>query len=176
MQISKRLVGGAVELKIEGRLDVYWADHLRAAVDQEIRDGSHHLRLDLSEVAFLSSAGIGVLVRFYRDLKSIHGSFAVSSCSNSVLKILELSKLDKLLVLRPGAAPAGEAAPEAAPAVREVERSGVLYELYPLSRGATLECRPFGDARRLGDGFRKEDCRTMQFPDGTFAFGLGALG
>src|SRR5262249_23723771 len=47
---------------------------------------------------------------------------------------------------------------------------------YPLSRGATLECRPFGDARRLGDGFRKEDCRTMQFPDGTFAFGLGALG
>src|SRR5262245_47929313 len=105
MQITKRQGDGAVELKVEGRLAVYWADHLAAAVDQEIRDGSHHIRLDLSEVAFLSSAGIGVLVRFYRDLKSIHGSFAVSNCSPNVLKILELSKLDKLLVARPGAAP-----------------------------------------------------------------------
>jgi anti-anti-sigma factor len=180
MQITKRLSGETVELKVEGRLDVYWAEHLAAAVDQEIRDGVHHIRLDLSEVAFLSSAGIGVLVRFYRDLKSIHGSFALFNCSPHVLKTLELTKLDKLLVARPAAGPtAGEAQPSAAPsapAVRQIERSGVLYELYPLSAEGKLECRPFGDPRRLRGGFRKEHCRTMQFPDCTFAIGLGALG
>jgi anti-anti-sigma factor len=180
MQITKKLSGEAVELKVEGRLDVYWADHLAAAVDQEIRDGVHHIRLDLSEVAFLSSAGIGVLVRFYRDLKSIHGSFALCNCSHHVLKILELTKLDKLLVARPGAGTAaGEARPGAAPpaaAARQIERAGVLYEIYPLSAEGKLECRLFGDPRRLRGGFRKEHCGTMQFPDCTFAIGLGALG
>ena len=37
MQITKRFIGETIELKVEGRLDVYWADHLAAAVDQEIR-------------------------------------------------------------------------------------------------------------------------------------------
>src|SRR5438477_13068739 len=99
MQISKRLIGQTVELKIEGRVDGYWSDHLAAAVDQEIRQGSHHIQLDLSQVAFLSSAGIGTLVRLYKDLKSIQGSFAVSNCSRMVLKVLELSKLVELLVV-----------------------------------------------------------------------------
>src|SRR2546429_726598 len=98
MQITKRSIGKTIELRVEGRLDVYWADHLAAAVDQEIRQGSHHIRLDLSPVAFMSSAGIGVLVRFYRELNSIQGSFAISKCSQGVRQILEISKLDVLLV------------------------------------------------------------------------------
>src|SRR5205814_8932568 len=98
MKITKRLIGHTLALKIEGRVDGYWSDHLAAAVDQEIRQGSHHIQLDLSQVAFLSSAGIGTLVRLYKDLKSIQGSFAVSNCSGIVLKVIELSKLEDVLV------------------------------------------------------------------------------
>src|SRR5438477_9552398 len=97
MQITKRLIGQTVELKIEGRVDGYWSDHLAAAVDEEIRHGSHHIQLDLSQVAFLSSAGIGMLVRFYKDLKSIQGSFVVSRCSTIARKALQLSKLEDVL-------------------------------------------------------------------------------
>ena len=75
MQITKRFRGETVELKIEGRVDGYWADHLAEAVDQEIRQGSHHIQVDLSQVTFLSSAGIGTLVRLYKELKSVQGSF-----------------------------------------------------------------------------------------------------
>src|SRR5205085_11518008 len=100
MEITKQLRGETVELKIQGRVDGYWADHLAAAVDQEIRHGSHNIQLDLSQVAFLSSAGIGTLVRLYKDLKSIQGSFAVSNCSRSVLKVLQLSKLEDILIAK----------------------------------------------------------------------------
>src|SRR5205814_5693483 len=105
MQITKQLRGETVELKVEGRVDSYWADHLAAAVDQEIRQGSHQIQLDLSQVAFLSSAGIGTLVRLYKDLKSIQGSFAVSNCSRNVLKVIQLSKLEDLLVAQPAPEP-----------------------------------------------------------------------
>jgi len=184
MQITKRLIGQTVELKIEGRVDGYWSDHLAAAVDQEIRQGSHHIQLDLSQVAFLSSAGIGTLVRLYKDLKSIQGSFAVSNCSGVVLKVLELSKLVDLLVAQPAPEPLSDeisgnfvAEARVAESIRQVERSGTVYEVYPLAPDAKLDCRRLGDATLLErSGFAEEHCRIMQFSDSAFAFGLGALG
>src|SRR5437762_4796682 len=177
MQITKRLIGQTVELKIEGRVDGYWSDHLAAAVDQEIRQGSHHIQLDLSQVAFLSSAGIGTLVRLYKDLKSIQGSFAVSNCSRNVLKVIQLSKLEDLLVEKTisGFFATNEAR-KSAPTL-QIERSGTVYEVYPLAPESKLECRRLGDASMLERcGFGKEHCRTMQFSDSAFAIGLGALG
>jgi anti-anti-sigma factor len=184
MQITKRLIGQTVELKIEGRVDGYWSDHLAAAVDQEIRQGSHHIQLDLSQVAFLSSAGIGTLVRLYKDLKSIQGSFAVSNCSGIVLKVLELSKLVDLLVAKPAPEPLSDkisgnfvAEARVAGSIRQVERSGTVYEVYPLAPDAKLDCRRLGDATPLErSGFAEAHCRIMQFSDSAFAFGLGALG
>jgi len=137
MQITKGLIGETVELMVEGRIDGYWADHLAAAVDQEIRQGSHHIQLDLSQVVFLSSAGIGTLIRLYKDLKSIQGSFAVSNCSRIVLKVLELSKLVDLLVAKvpPESLPTNAATESsevegAAPrSIKQIERSGTIYEV-----------------------------------------------
>src|SRR5438477_5742825 len=172
MQISKRLIGQTVELKIEGRVDGYWSDHLAAAVDQEIRQGSHHIQLDLSQVAFLSSAGIGTLVRLYKDLKSIQGSFAVSNCSGVVLKVLELSKLVDLRVAQPAPEPLSDeisgnfVAEAVAESIRQVERSGTVYEVYPLAPDAKLDCRRLGDATLLErSGFAEEHCRIMQISD-----------
>ncbi len=185
MQITKRLSGETVELKVEGRVDGYWADHLAAAVDQEIRQGSHHIQLDLSQVAFLSSVGIGTLVRLYKDLKSIQGSFSVSNCSRNVLKVIQLSKLEDVLVAKvmPESLPTNESRQSfavEAPAptsIRQVERSGTIYEVYPLDPESKLECRRLGDATLLERcGYAKQHCRTMQFSDSAFAIGLGALG
>src|SRR5262249_3702045 len=168
-----------VELRILGRVDGYWADHLAAAVDEEIRQGSHNIQLDLSQVAFLSSAGIGTLVRLYRDLKSIHGSFAVSNCSRTVLKVLQLSKLEDILVAKvSGVASTTDARPAEAPAaLRKVERSEAIYEVYALTPEAKLDWQQIGEPGPLETcSFDKEHCRTLQFSDSTFAIGLGALG
>jgi len=176
----KQLRGATVELKIHGRVDGYWADHLVAAVNHEIRQGSHDIQLDLSQVGFLSSAGIGALVRLYKDLKSIQGSFAVSNCSRNVLKVLQLSKLEDVLVAKTPAValPMQPSPPIEAPAApRKIEFREGIYELYPLAPEANLECERFGDASKLEScGFGKEHCRTVQFSDSTFAIGLGALG
>ena len=97
MEIQKRFGTDVIELTIKGRLDGYWADRLASALEGEIREGSHHIRLDLSEVAFLSSAGVGILVKFYKQLKNIQGSLAVSKSSKQVRKILEISGLKEVL-------------------------------------------------------------------------------
>lgn len=176
MEISKQARGAVVELKIEGRLDGYWADHLAAAVDREIRQGSHHIQLDLSKVFFLSSAGIGTLVRLYKDLNSIQGSFAVFNCSRNVLKVLQLSKLEDILVAK-ASPPASTESPSDVPSISKAERNGAAFELYPLVGPSGFECRILGEPNLLRQsGFSKENCHTEQFSDSAVAIGLGALG
>ncbi len=184
MQITRRERGKIVELLVEGRMDVYWAEHLAKAVQEQIRHGSHHIRLNLSQVPYLSSAGIGILVRLHRELKNIHGSFAVVDCSPTALKALQITNLQNLLVATGRAADEGraDATPQDSPALaatvgRRLEANGAVYEVFSLDPAAAVQCRRIGNAGLLRQkAYRASDCRAVQFPEGSFAIGLGALG
>ena len=181
MQITKRQSGKIVELLVEGRMDVHWSEHLAAAVREEMRQGSHHVQLDLSRVPYLSSAGIGVLVRLHQEFRSIQGSFAVANCSAIALKSLEITNLADLLVAKgPAAASDAEETqiPEPGPeADKRFQRSGANYEVFSLRPDATVVCRTIGNPGSLEQsGFNKDCCHTLQVSEGTFAVGLGALG
>jgi anti-anti-sigma factor len=189
MEITKHHAGDLVELEVQGRLDGYWADHLASALDEAIRQGSHHVRLDLSQVAFLSSAGIGILVKFYNQLKGIQGSLAVSKSSEQVRKVLEVSGLKDVLLAKVAPAPepsigaegaqraAARKLPFASKPMAQIEEPGVMFDVYALAPESRLRCHVVGDPSLLeGCRFRKEHCQTMEFPDSTFAIGLGALG
>ncbi len=182
MEIMVETSGEAKKLKVKGRLDGYWADHLAKAVEEEIHRGSHHLLLDLSEVVFLSSAGIRVMVKYYRQLREIQGSLAVSEASEPVKKVLEISKLTGVLFAggstESAVAAPSEPAPALAPATGvHLEAHGAAFDVFPCTPGAKLKYRLVGDPNLLrGCRFRKDSCRTVQFPESTFGIGLGALG
>src|SRR5262245_17428143 len=93
MEITRQQMGDVLELKIEGRLDGYWADHLLHALEDVIRGGARHLRLNLAAVTYLSSAGIRVLARTHKQLSGIQGSFSVTEPSGAVRSILQLMGL-----------------------------------------------------------------------------------
>src|SRR5712692_1156746 len=97
MEVTKVHTGDSLEVRVKGRLDGYWADHLAAALEQSIRDGAHRIRLNLSEVPYMSSAGIGVVVKFYKQLGEIKGSLVVSSASAPVKRVIEMAALGQLL-------------------------------------------------------------------------------
>ena len=88
MEIRKQRVGDVLELEIQGRLDGYWADHLAQSFDDAIREGARNLKVNLSGVSYLSSAGIRVLVRAHKQLSAVQGSFSVSAPSEAVRSIL----------------------------------------------------------------------------------------
>jgi anti-anti-sigma factor len=181
VEINRHYSHDTVELSVAGRLDGYWSDHLASALDEEIRHGRHRVLLDLSGVAFLSSAGIGVLVKSYNDLHGIQGSLSIWKASERVRTVLEICGLDQLLLAKAEVVPtiiadAVERAivPETVP---RIERAGTIFDVYELDSGAGLSCRILGDATLLERcQFRQENCASMDFPDSGFALGLGALG
>ena len=174
MEIDERQSGNSLELAIRGRLDSYWADHLAARLSEVIQKGHHHLRLNLSATSYLSSAGIGILVQFYRQLHGIGGSLLIVEPSAPVEKVLAISGLSQLL-LTP-AAERGRAG-DAQDRVKKVEIQGIRHEVYDQAPGETLKFRMVGDPDLLrGCRFGEEHATTIPFPDTGFALGLGAIG
>lgn len=177
MEISQTTIGDWLELRIKGRLDGYWSDHFAATLDDLVRKGTHQIRVQMAEIAFLSSAGIRVILKYYKQLQSIGGGLIISEPSEAVRKVLELSGL-KMLLGPPasiGGTPIADKAPPGKGTM--IQRPTVTLEVFETAPGARLKCRLAGDPSLLSSClYRAENCQTMQFPATTFGVGLGALG
>jgi anti-anti-sigma factor len=173
MEIVTQQLADALEVRVKGRLDNYWGEHLQRNLEQLIRGGAHHLRLNFSGVSYLSSAGVGLLVRFNRQLNAIGGSFVIVAPSDHVKLVIELCHLSPILFSHQPAAP---------PAVSQAEPRRFMtptaaFEVIERPAKKTLTCEYFGDPSLLtGHGYGPEDCRAIQFPESTFGLGLGAFG
>lgn len=175
MEIIKHPRGHVLELKVRGRLDATWSQFLSDALKEIVQQGAHHLRLDLSDVNYLSSAGIGVLVAYYKKLGDIQGSFVITGASERVRSILRMVALESILL--------GEVAESAAANLKTAQLGRTLtspnavHEIFDCDPQGGLTCRVLGDPSLLARaGYRQEDCQAMSFPDTTFALGLGAFG
>ncbi|MHB8899495.1 MAG: STAS domain-containing protein [Thermoguttaceae bacterium] len=181
MEITRTVDDGHVELKLKGRLDAIWSDHVGRALTECVRQGHHDLALDMAEVDYISSAGIGVLVTCARQLKAIHGQLSVTGASDNVRKVLLLSGLGKFLMVQPSPL-AAPAAPHTAPAELPPARialsdTGTTAEVYDLDPTATLELDWPGDAAAWLRGQGAPDCcRAVEFPFQAMGLGLGVLG
>lgn len=173
MEIATQQLADALEVKVKGRLDNYWGEHLQRNLEELIRSGAHHLRLNFSGVSYLSSAGVGLLVRFYRQLKSIGGSFVIITPSEHVKLVIELCHLSPLLLSRQTSAPPTVALAEP----RRFTTAAASFELIERATAKPLTCERIGDPALLKSaGFGPHDCRAIRFPASTFGLGLGAFG
>lgn len=176
MEITSQRIGDIVEVKAKGRLDGYWADHLSKALEDIMRQGNHRIRVNMSEVSYMSSMGIRVLVQFYKKLSAIQGSFAVSEPSDSVKKVLEMVGMGMLM---PAAPTVAELAAKPETLFQSLESPNAGFEIYDLGAGASpaMKCRMLGDPSLLDRcRFGEADCRGVSFPRNSLALGLGAFG
>jgi anti-anti-sigma factor len=173
MEITKQRAGQFTELIIKGRLDGYWADHLTGTLEEVVRGGADHVRLNLAGVSYISSMGIRVLMKFHQQLCGINGALLVSNPSEPVKRVLEMMRLGKLLA-SDSADPAQAAVPETG---RRIDRKTACFEVFDCAPNAKLECAVVGDPALLSScGFRNEHSQTMTFPESAMAIGLGAFG
>jgi anti-anti-sigma factor len=174
MEITRIPAAGGIMLRISGRLDGYWADHLQHNLAETIREGHHHIRLELSDVGFMSSAGIGVVMKFYKQLQRIDGSLVIIRPSPQVRTVLEITRLADLLI--GPAEQAIEVAAEPAAGTR-LDRAGAVFDVFDVVRGAEIRCRVVGtDAPLMASAFTEEHCSSLPLSDTGFAFGIGAIG
>ena len=91
MPINTKPSGDGVELFLAGRVDGAMANDLEVAILEAIRSGAKILYINMAEATFLCSAGLRVLLQYWRQMKNGGKQFHVTSPSPEVDSVLTMT-------------------------------------------------------------------------------------
>lgn len=74
-----------------GEVDAASADVLRAAIFDVIEGGQPKVAVDMSEVSFIDSSGLRVLIAGFKAAESAGGALSVRAPSDAVRRLLEIT-------------------------------------------------------------------------------------
>jgi anti-sigma B factor antagonist len=86
--------GDACVVKLAGELDLYNAPHVREALSDACGDSAERVVVDLSEVEFIDSTALGVLIEARTRLENRH-AFLLAAPGLETRRALEISGLDR---------------------------------------------------------------------------------
>jgi len=97
-QAGRNLVVSFVgRVDLEGEESAAFKDRLKALVEQ----GADRVVLDLGNVGFMDSLGLGALISCLKTLKQADGQFVLTNLSESVDSVLRVTRLHRVFDVRP---------------------------------------------------------------------------
>jgi len=106
VQRNKDASANAVVLALAGELDMATAPDLRQAIVAVVADGATDLVLDLSEVSFCDSVGLGIIVGGLKRARSHGGDLRLRAVPDRLADTLALTGLDRAITVEPSVASA----------------------------------------------------------------------
>ncbi|HZE42034.1 MAG TPA: STAS domain-containing protein [Stackebrandtia sp.] len=100
LTIHTRTAGTRTVVDVGGEIDMYTATSLRERILQLLREGVTALAIDVNQVEFCDSTGLGVFIGASRRLREMNGSLIIVCARPQMLKIFQLTGLDKVLDIR----------------------------------------------------------------------------
>lgn len=96
MNLEQRIDSGALRVKVlDKRMDAGRAQEFKERLGALIRAGHHFIMLDISEVEFIDSSGLGALVSLLKQLGG-QGEIVIGGARDSVASLFKLTRLDKV--------------------------------------------------------------------------------
>ncbi len=98
MEVSFKVASNSLVVKIRGEIDAESAEELRRRIDIEydcttVKD----MLFDLSEVGFMDSSGIGLIIGRYKRVAALGGVVKLTGADKTVKRIIELSGLGRIV-------------------------------------------------------------------------------
>ena len=91
---------------VKGEIDVYTAPKLREKLIELVSEGSYDVVVNLEGVDFLDSTGLGVLVGALKKVRADGGTLDIVCTQERILKIFDITGLDKVFGLHQSVAQA----------------------------------------------------------------------
>ncbi|MBX7257574.1 MAG: STAS domain-containing protein [Candidatus Hydrogenedentes bacterium] len=100
LEIHQTEEGGKSVITVRGEVDLYSSPRLRDAVTKAAAKGNGDIHVDLKGVPYMDSSGVATLVEGFRAANDKKKQFVLLAPSQAVLKVLQLSRLDSVFVIR----------------------------------------------------------------------------
>jgi anti-sigma B factor antagonist len=94
MQIEERAVGDVVMLDLKGKITLGEGDELlKDKVNSLVNQGKKKIVLNLADVPYIDSAGLGEVVRTYTTVSRQGGSMKLLNVTKRISDLLSITKL-----------------------------------------------------------------------------------
>jgi anti-sigma B factor antagonist len=94
MQIEQRAVGDVIVLDLKGKITLGEGDELlKDKVNSLVNQGHRKIVLNLAEVPYIDSAGLGEIVRTYTTVSRQSGSLKLLNLTKRITDLLSITKL-----------------------------------------------------------------------------------
>lgn len=95
---SHEMCDGVLSVKLMGEIDHHSAVGVRADIDSLIFESRpQKIVLDLSEISFMDSSGLGLIMGRYALARDLGCAMALRSPSVAVMKILTLAGMERMI-------------------------------------------------------------------------------
>ncbi len=98
MVIKSKVYNNTMYVLLCGELDEHSATHTKIELDEAFRGGNfNQIIIDLSELEFMDSTGIGVLIGRYKKMKDRHIPIYICNPSSHAEKIFKMTGLYEIM-------------------------------------------------------------------------------
>jgi anti-sigma B factor antagonist len=101
ISVSHTTAGSVPIVAVSGEVDVYSAPALKDKISELIGTGQHTLIVDLGNVTFLDSTGLGVLVEARTATAEAGGVLPLVCSQERILKLFTITGLDGVFSIHP---------------------------------------------------------------------------
>ncbi len=85
--------GEALVLRLRGSLDIATSPSVRAALSEAADEGKHNIIVDLTELQFIDSTGLGALIGGHRRAMEQGGRVSLVAREGAILRLLNITGL-----------------------------------------------------------------------------------
>lgn len=101
LEISTTREEKACIVRVAGEVDVYTSPQLKTALLDAVGESCQAIIVDLDQVGFIDSSGLGVLVGALRRSREAGGDLRIVSTRETVVKIFRITGLDRVFPIYP---------------------------------------------------------------------------
>jgi len=96
MKITQEKINDVAVCILDGEVDINTSPELRKACDLLIKNNEKKVLIDLSGATYIDSSGLATIIEMFQRLKKTGGHLRLSSMSEKVKNVFEITKLYKL--------------------------------------------------------------------------------
>ena len=97
MEIEQRMAGSVAVVALHEKFDTATAPQAGDALATLIHNGAQRIVVDMSDVPYMSSAGLRILLHTAKRLRAAGGELRVCALNDAVQEVFEISGFDTLL-------------------------------------------------------------------------------
>ncbi|MFD1415161.1 STAS domain-containing protein [Oceanobacillus jeddahense] len=87
-------------LEVSGEIDAYTAPELKESLMPLIKESDNEVEVDLENVQYMDSTGLGVFVSALKASKESGSHFSVKNVQGRVYRIFEITGLDEIIDIK----------------------------------------------------------------------------